>query len=151
MNRAITVSAFLLFSACILFGQAKPQAAMADQEMITSLENAWNEAMQKYDVKWYESHLADNFISTDENGEVKGKPAMSADLKNRVAKVQSIGLENFKVRLFGDTAIATGILVYKGTYKGKDISGKYPYTDTWVRLGGQWQCVASHESKLASK
>lgn len=57
--------------------------------------------------------------------------------------------ENLKVQVYGDAAVATGITVVKGgSYKGKDSSGKFPWTDTWVKRGGQWQCDASHSSKI---
>jgi hypothetical protein len=47
-----------------------------------------------------------------------------------------------------EDGVATAIGVVKGSYTGKDNSGKYPWTDTWVKRGGQWQCVASHASKI---
>jgi ketosteroid isomerase-like protein len=60
-------------------------------------------------------------------------------------------MENLRVKEYGDTALATAISVIKGTYKGKDNNGKYPWTDTWIKIGGHWQCVASHNSKLPTK
>jgi hypothetical protein len=36
----------------------------------------------------------------------------------------------------------------EATYKGQDISGKYRFTDTWVKRNGKWQAVASQSTKL---
>ena len=47
-----------------------------------------------------------------------------------------------KVRIFGDTAVVTGSYKEKSTYKFKDTSGKYSFTDVWVKRGGDWQIVA---------
>jgi ketosteroid isomerase-like protein len=55
------------------------------------------------------------------------------------------------VQPYGDTAIATGIVVIKGTSKGKDVSGRSQWTDTWIKRGGQWQCVASHSTRITKK
>ena len=33
-------------------------------------------------------------------------------------------------------------------YKGQDISGKYRFTDTWVKRNGKWQAVASQYTKV---
>jgi hypothetical protein len=55
-----------------------------------------------------------------------------------------------KVMVYGDTAIAIGIL----KAKTKDPSGKIAdlnlqWTDTWVKMpNGNWQCVASHGSSI---
>jgi hypothetical protein len=32
----------------------------------------------------------------------------------------------------------------RSTYKGKDISGKYGWTDVFMRRGGNWQLIAGH-------
>jgi len=37
----------------------------------------------------------------------------------------------------------------KGTYKGQDLSGKYRFTDTWVKRNGKWDVVASQYTKVA--
>jgi hypothetical protein len=47
--------------------------------------------------------------------------------------------------------ILTGRNTQKETLKGKDISGQYRWTDTFVKKAGHWQCVASHWSKIAQK
>ena len=53
-------------------------------------------------------------------------------------------IHHLQVRLYGDT----GIVVGEGTIKaqkGKQdlLSGKFVWTDTFVRQGGQWKVVAS--------
>jgi ketosteroid isomerase-like protein len=141
----------VLFVAGLIFGQAKQPAVQNTIQEITALENAWNGAWQKYDVSWFERNLADTYHGTDEDGVVTDKAAVISNTKNKVSKIDSISFENFKVQVYGDTAVATAVSVIKGTYKGKDITGKYPWTDTWVKLGGRWQCVAGHSSRLAYK
>jgi len=39
----------------------------------------------------------------------------------------------------------------QGPVEGKDNSGKFQWTDTWLKRGGQWQCVAGHSSTLVAK
>jgi ketosteroid isomerase-like protein len=156
MKRLIFVIVWVFIVSCLSFGQAKPKQAAAPAgqnavQEITDLENAWNNAALKYDVSWYERNIADSYISTDENGVVENKSAMIAHVKSKAFKAVSYALENLRIQAYGDAAVSTGTSVVKGTFKGKDISGKYPWTDTWVKLGGRWQCVAGHNSKIASK
>jgi ketosteroid isomerase-like protein len=141
---------------CLVLGQAKPKQAVpsagasAIQE-VTALEVAWIDASRQHDVAWFERNVAASCILTDENGVVTDKAAMIADVKAGASQIASSSYENLKVQVYGDTAVATGISVTKATYKGKDNSGKFPWTDTWVKSGGQWQCVASHSSKIVPK
>jgi len=151
MKRLAVAIVLVLTVSCLVLGQAKPPAAQNAVQEVTALEKAWLDAGRQYDVLWFERNIADSYISTDENGLVSDKATMIADVKSKASKYESLAYETLKVQAYGDTAVATGITVVKGTYKGKDNSGKYPWTDTWVKLAGRWQCVAGHSSKIVTK
>jgi len=53
-----------------------------------------------------------------------------------------------KVRVFGNTAVVTGTDTEKSSYKGKDTSGKYVWTDVFVQRNGRWQAAASQSVKV---
>ena len=54
-----------------------------------------------------------------------------------------------KVTAYGNTAIATGGFKATGTDDaGKAMENNEVFTDTWVKLNGKWQCVASHSSNV---
>jgi hypothetical protein len=61
-------------------------------------------------------------------------------------KTNSENLSELKVRVYGNTAVAT----YKDTYdiliKGERRAHSVIVTDTFVKLGGEWKQVASHGS-----
>jgi ketosteroid isomerase-like protein len=151
MKRILGAGALMLMLVSLITGQTKPPAAPNAVQEVTALERAWIDATRQYDVAWFEKYMADTFVGTDENGVVTDKAALIADVKNKASNNQSYTYEGLKVQAYGDTAVATGISVVKGTYKGKDNSGKFPWTDTWVKLAGRWQCVASHNSKIVAK
>ena len=44
----------------------------------------------------------------------------------------------------------TGSDTEKSTYKGKDSSGKYVWTDVFVERNGRWQAVASQSTKATN-
>jgi len=46
-----------LFASCMSFGQVKPATGQRAVAVITTLENAWNDASQKYDVSWFERNI----------------------------------------------------------------------------------------------
>jgi len=152
MKRLIVAIVLVPTVSCLIFGQAKPQpSAQSTVQELTALELAWAEASRQHDGTWMEKHLADTYVSTDQNGVVYDKAARIARVKNPARKVESLAFENMKVQVYGDTAIVTGLTVLKGTFEGKDNSGKFQWTDTWLKRGGQWQCVAGHSSTLVAK
>jgi len=51
-------------------------------------------------------------------------------------------------RFYGNAAVATGIYRESGTNKGKPYVIRSRYTDTWIRRGGVWQCVASQSTLI---
>ena len=53
-------------------------------------------------------------------------------MKSGDLKLQSASLDDAKVQVYGDTAVVTYSSNDKGTYKGKDISGKTRWTDVFV-------------------
>jgi ketosteroid isomerase-like protein len=64
--------------------------------------------------------------------------SMTGDVVLTASKV-----DDLKVRIFGDTAVAVGVSSVKGRDKKNDISGQYRWTDTFVKQNGGWRAVAS--------
>jgi ketosteroid isomerase-like protein len=129
--------------------QAKPAAQTAEQA-VAALEHAWLAAFTTSDVAWYEKNMAAGVVSTNDKGALRDKAAMIALLKSEPFKGTATDAD-VKVIVYGDTAVAIGTEIDKGTQNGKDASGTYRWTDTWVKINGQWQCVASQSTTVEKK
>jgi ketosteroid isomerase-like protein len=129
--------------------QAKPAAQTAEQA-VTALEHAWLAAFTTSDVAWYEKNMAPGVVSTNDKGALRDKTAMIALLKSEPFKGTATDAD-VKVIVYGNTAVAIGTETDTGTQNGKDASGTYRWTDTWVKTNGQWQCVASQSTTVATK
>ena len=129
---------------------AKPKGETAEQELVR-LENTWNDAFVKHDWAFIDHILADDHLMTDFEGTIIAKAEFLRRLKTGEETYTSVVGENIKARVYGDAAVVMGLNTEKSQYKGKDTSGKYQWTDTWVKKAGRWQCVASHVSKIAAK
>lgn len=93
---------------------------------------------------------ADEFSITHADGRVLTKADEIAGLKRQTgprAPNTAFLTEDTKVRVYGDTAILTGVVVMKF----KDSVERSRYTDVYVKRDGRWQVVASHLSKLPVK
>jgi ketosteroid isomerase-like protein len=156
MRRLLIAAIVAMAVPCVLFGQAAtqkgaPAKSQSAQQEVAALERAWLDAGLKSDAAWFERHLADTYINTNEEGVQLNKAATLADVKDGTTKYQSLSYDALTTEGYGDTVIARGIVVVKGTSKGKDASGRFAWTDTWVKRGGEWQCVAGHASTILAK
>jgi ketosteroid isomerase-like protein len=127
----------------------RPVYAMASTEdEIKKLEQDWAQATMKEGAAAVDRYEADDIVTTDPSGRVTDKTQDKNDLGSGDLKFESMELSDLKVALYGNTAVATGANTLKGTYKGQDLSGKYRFTDTWVKRNGKWQVVASQATKV---
>jgi hypothetical protein len=129
---------------------AAPATASVEKELI-KLEDGWAAASLKADVAYLDQILVDDYTDTDAEGIVTTKAQDLANLKSGDLKYTAAAGENYLVRVYGKTAIVTGIFAGKAQFKGNDISGSYQFTDTWVKRDGRWLCVATHVSKIPQK
>ena len=130
---------------------ARPQektAGAGTEKAIAALEQQWLQSQKTNNADLVAPLLADKFVNTASDGKVSDKTQSLADAK--ATKYASVDYQNLKVTTFGDTAIATGDFIAKGTDpSGKAIDVHERFTDTWAKMpGGKWECVASHQSPV---
>jgi len=149
---SIAVGVVVLVFAIAIQAQTPPQTQTesVEQELI-KLENGWLQAFFKKDIAFSDRFLADDYMGTDEHGNVKTKAQEIAEIKAGEHLSTSGVQDNIKVRVYGDAAVVTGRNIMKGLFKGKEYSSPYLWTDTFIKRGGRWQCVASHVSKPISE
>ena len=134
-----------------LFVTTAPPVPASDnasvEQSLLQLEREWENAMTKNDAQTIERMEADDFTYVME-GMRGDKQADLADAKSG-AFSGSAELMNLKARVYGDAAVVTGTASLRNAkYKGKDVSGDYLFTDTFVKKNGRWQVVASHANRV---
>jgi ketosteroid isomerase-like protein len=59
--------------------------------------------------------------------------------------------EDFRVRVYGDSAVVTAITSAKGKFMGQEFSTQERATDVFVKRDGCWQCVLTHLTRFGKK
>ena len=137
----------IAFAVLPVFGAQADTASV--EKTVVQMERDWGEAIAKNDAARFEKFVADDWVSIDHYGKSSTKAEVLADIKSGAATTQSYEIGPVKVRVFGNTAVAVGSDTEKSSYKGKDTSGKYIWTDVWVMRDGRWQAVASQITAIA--
>lgn len=154
MKRASVLLAIVIAAGSWGYAQtpAKPAADKPAgggvEQALAKIENDMAAALLKKDVAGFGRHLADDSTLTGPDGTVQTKAQLLADVKSGDLSIQSTALSDLKVRVYGETAVVTYTTTDKGTYKKQDISGRYRWTDVFVRRGGEWMIVASQGTPI---
>ena len=85
------------------------------------------------------------------DGDMTTKAQDLALLKSEENTTTSMIADDFRIRVYGDAAVVTFRSTYTSQFKGIERTGQERFTDTWVKRDGQWQCVATHYSRIAQK
>jgi uncharacterized protein (TIGR02246 family) len=147
MRKTLGVCTLALFA---LMGAVQAQDKMTGgtEKAIAGLEQKWADASKANNADMVAPLLAEKILNTNADGKTLSKAETLANIKK--ATWQTNEISDVKVAVFGNTAIATGNWVGKGTVEnGKAIDTQERWTDTWMKMpDGKWQCIASHSSTI---
>jgi ketosteroid isomerase-like protein len=125
------------------------QDVKSDQQTLIELELAWDAAFQRQDAKFIATLLADEFIATYGDG-TRGDKAKELSLATEMnQQVDSRRLDDFIVKIFGNTAVVWFTQYLVGPINGKPTEVRYRYIDVWVMRDGKWLAVASQSTRLS--
>jgi ketosteroid isomerase-like protein len=127
---------------------AQRTAVKSDQQVLTELEHAWNEAFYKKDFAVLDRILADEFIATYDDGSRGDKARELALAKEFDQQVESSTQDEFTIKVYQDTALVWFTLRLVGIRQGQRAEVNFRYTDVFVWRDGRWQCVSSQSTRL---
>ena len=148
-NSALWIS---LLGIALLAGLSVTRAqTMAQTDIVTAISNLEYDAV-KADLAdnpdFYQKVLSEDWTRGDSDGTYLTKAVLlnlMADTKS--IKTNSEQISELKVRVYGDTAVATYKDIYDLVIKGEHRAHSIIVTDTFVKMGSEWKQVASHGSE----
>jgi len=126
-------------------------SAKDDAGRIIALEHAWNRAIEAKDTKALNQLLAPTFVAVGIDGGLTRKGEFLASIKDPSYQPAEAFYEDIRAEIYGDTAITVGIFRIRETQKGKRITQRQRFIDTWIRKAETWQCVASQVVLIPAK
>jgi ketosteroid isomerase-like protein len=122
----------------------------SDQEILTQLERDWDAAFHRKDVRFIDSILAPEFVVTYDDGSRGDKARELALAAEFNQQIESSILDDFTVKVYGDTSVVWFTQHLVGISKGQRLEIALRYLDVFVLRDGKWQCVASQSTKVTT-
>ncbi len=149
MRWTLVIAVLALTATSIAMGQK--QSARRDQRRsvehtIRQLDNERIQAQLGADAVALDRIYADDFIGVGPSGTVRTKAQVISDFTSGDLKFQSISTDEVQVRVYGNTAVETGLSTMSGQDRGKAVPRDTRFTRVWVKQQGRWRLVANHYS-----
>jgi hypothetical protein len=101
------------------------------EEKLLKLEKAFAEAVTKNDAVAIDGFLADDWVIVDPDGGIIEKARFSRSHKTGGFAHELMGFADWRVRLYADTAVVTGLTTTNGRFMGQDFISCERATDVF--------------------
>jgi len=125
----------------------------SDRAEVARLDVEYQAAVQRNDAEAMGRILHEGFTLVLGDGRTFNRNDLleSARTREVVYEIQAEKPGSQTVRVFGDTAVVTALLVLKGTNGGKSFERQLWFSDTYVRTPAGWKYVFGQASLPMSK
>jgi len=148
--KTISVIFTLICAVSLAVGQTmkdKQKQNNGVEEELRNLERQWQEALMQRDLTLLDRLMADDYALITVSGEVVNKARVLAEIKsvNAIADVRNTEVA---VRVFGDVAVVTGLVLISGKFNDQEVNSKSRYTKVYVKRQKQWRVVAAQATLI---
>ena len=132
----------------ILSALDRASASPGDAEQLRKIEQDWADAYVKRDTSFAQTVTSDDFAFVGPDGNVVKKDDYIKSMTGDTIFAE-FRLENLNVRIYGDAAVVIGTCAIKAQAKEEDESGKFSFTDVFVKQKGEWKAVSGQVTPVA--
>lgn len=146
-RRLLTIAGLALGASGMVRASGPPSGSAqtpSDSAIVAALEHSW---LQTRDTTVLRRILAPDFVHIAPGGYVLTRPQHLVWVETHPRKLGvQVRFGNLRVRLYGDAAVANGIVVATDTM-GR-VLWRNAFTDVFVKRRGRWQAVNAQEDAM---
>jgi ketosteroid isomerase-like protein len=121
------------------------------EEELLKFENEFARAVASNNVDALDRLLADDWIIVEPDGNIIDKARFLGVIRSGALSHESMESTDLKVRVYGNTALVTGLTTSKGKFMGQDFTSCERATDIFVKQADRWQCVFTQLTRFTKK
>jgi hypothetical protein len=146
-----TLSKFTLIAAIFTLWVLKSYVVLSQtsaESVVAEIEKQRFAAFVSKDYTYLDKVLADDLFYCHSNALIDTKSSLIQSLKDGKLTYQEMTPEEIKVRIYGKTAVITGLCAAKVLSNGQQINTKFRFTDVYVKNKVGWQMVSWQSLRL---
>ena len=120
----------------------------AATQLLTAQADAWDKAIVAKNPTAVAANVAPDFAQIESGGAVIGRDEFIKDLLDPALRIDPYKVEDFGVRVYGDTALLTGRIRMTGVSEGKPFVSHFRYIDIYVKRDGAWRVVSIQVTRM---
>jgi ketosteroid isomerase-like protein len=121
------------------------------EEELLKLENEFARAVASNDADALDRLLADDWIIVEPDGAMIDKARFLGVIRSGALSHESMESTEPRIRVYGNTALVTGLTTSKGKFMGQDFTSCERATDIFVKQSDRWQCVFTQLTRFTKK
>jgi ketosteroid isomerase-like protein len=121
------------------------------EEELLKLEKEFAQAVASNNADALDRLLADDWIIVEPDGGLIDKARFLGVIRSGALSHESMESTDLKVRVYGNTAVVTGLTTSKGKFMGQDFISCERATDIFVNQANRWQCVFTQLTRFTKK
>jgi ketosteroid isomerase-like protein len=146
--RRMTIIATVLAVLALATSDVTARSHAAAQAEVSKALMDIRRAFMEADLDAIERLLDDDYTFIDGAGQLIPRyETMDAFIK-KLTVIESWSYEGVNIRIYGTTAVVTGISNVQQRTMGKDTSGRFRFTRVFVKDAGQWRSVAMQATRM---
>lgn len=139
----IVITLMILSISCVQQRKTVAETETPEQVLqeLKKLQISLVAAVQRKDTEALARLWAEEYLGTGPNGRVVTRDDLMAAVKGGAIELDTLDIDDLRIRLFGDVAVLTGHATVKATVDGEDFSGSYRGTGVYLKRDGRWVTV----------
>jgi ketosteroid isomerase-like protein len=117
---------------------------------LIAVAHAWDQAMVRNDAEAIGRYMADDWTIVGPDGSMSDKATFLGLVESGALSHDVMSSEDFRIRIYGDTAVLLARGVSDGSYQGQKFREVERSSNVFVKQDGHWRCVLTHLSRLAA-
>ena len=148
MIRSVLSMMSMLIAVVLAACGTPPAGPDSTVRLLTAQADAWDKAIVAKDAAAVAANVAPDFTQIESGGAVIGRDEFVKDLLDPALRIDPYKVEDFGVRVYGDTALLTGRIRMTGSAEGKPFSSHFRYIDVYVKRDGAWKVVSIQITRM---
>jgi ketosteroid isomerase-like protein len=120
----------------------------SEEEAVMAVTQAACDALLRGDIAELRRLLTPDFTLVGSDASIQTREQLLDEVRSGEPQYEVFRNHGMAARIYGDAAVVHGITTLKGLAGGEPFSVDVRFTDTLIRVDGEWRMATSHVTRI---